>query len=157
MQRNIDNEIKQNMDLLIKKGYLDNGSGTVSKDFEHSLRGKVHEILLTNISVPRSAIDDMPNLEIFDLAADAVMSGQKVGFNFLYKLNLDSKELGISSMTVKIADKPGAHIPIDIPSQIPTIDAALTFAVGKQLHVPNNLNQRNIAPSSKRKGPKNPW
>ncbi|UPK68040.1 hypothetical protein [Chitinophaga filiformis] len=147
----IDEQIQRNIGLLKSKGYLDNGQGTSSTDFEHALRGQIHGILLNNY-LPKEA--QAGNWELFDLPIIAQMATQQVTFPIFFKLETDTRQLTISSLSVKLSDGQTSHIPIEAPEQLPTIDAAVVYAVGKKLYVPNNLNHRLVQPANRKKGPR---
>lgn len=154
-EKNIDEQIRSNISLLKAKGYLDNGYGTSCADFEHALRGQIHTILLRT-QFPEEGQSAQPgNWELFDLPIFANTNGQQAQFPICFKLETDSRQLSITSLSVQLADGLRAHIPVESPSLLPTIDAAIVYAVGKKLHVPNNLNHRLVQPPNRKKGPRN--
>ncbi|PWV47110.1 hypothetical protein [Chitinophaga sp. S165] len=153
--KSIDDQIKTNIALLKSKGYLDNGYGTTSADFEHELRGQIHKLLLNKQFPGQAEVTQSGEWELFDLPIRANLNGQQVEFLIYFKLETDTRQLTISSLSVRLADGQTSHVPVESPAVMPSIDAAIVYAVGKKIHVPNNLNHRLVQPSNKKKGPRN--
>src|SRR5262245_20179371 len=109
----MDDQIQEKVTILISKGYLNNGTGTTSADFEHNMRNQIHGVLLARQRNDKGQSAQPGDFELIELPVMAKEGGQQISFPFNFKLEIDSRKLTFSSMSVQIGDGKPAHLPLE--------------------------------------------